>query len=58
MKAMKEFYEAPVCEVLEVKFEGMLCLSNRSLGIGNSSSSDNNVEDRQNGGTWGNGDWF
>ena len=55
---MKEFYEAPVCEVLEVKFEGMLCLSNRSLGIGNSSSSDNNVEDRQNGGTWGNGDWF
>ena len=44
-------------ECVEVKFEGMVCTSNRSLGMSNSSSSDDNVEDRQNGGNWGNGDW-
>ena len=50
------FYEAPVCEVIEVKFEGLICESpTRSLGLG--SGGDDNVEDRQNGGDWGDGDW-
>jgi hypothetical protein len=57
MDTKKQFYEAPRCKVLEVKFEGMICISNRSLGMSSSTGSDNNVEDRQSSGVWGDGGW-
>jgi len=53
----KELYEAPATEIVAVKFERTFCLSDRSLGLSSSTGGDDNVEDRQDGGVWGNGDW-
>ena len=53
----KELYEAPATEIVAVKSERTFCLSDRSLGLSSSTGGDDNVEDRQSGGVWGNGDW-
>jgi len=53
----KELYEAPATEIVAVKFERTFCLSDRSLGLSSSTGGDDNVEDRQDGGVWGNGGW-
>ena len=51
------FYDAPACEIVEVKIEGVICDSgSRSMGLDGSGGS-KNVEDRESSGTWGNGDW-
>ena len=54
----KELYEAPATEIVAVKSERTFCgNSDRSLGMSSSTGGDDNVEDRQSGGVWGDGDW-
>ena len=55
MKRSKEFYEAPAMEVAEVKFEGLICSSNKSMGLEGTGGS-KNVEGREDGGNWGGDD--
>ena len=51
-----KFYEAPACEIVEVKFEGVICDSGtRSLGLDGSGGS-KSLEDRETQGTWGGDD--
>ena len=51
----KQFYESPTSETVEVKMKGILCGS--ELGM-DGASGDRNVEGREDGGSWGNGDWY
>ena len=44
-------------EVAEVKFEGLICSSTKSMGL-EGSGGDKNMEERETQGTWGNGDWM
>ena len=52
---IKKLYEAPTSETVEVKMNGILCDS--QLGT-DGTSGDRNVEGREDGGSWGNGDWY
>ena len=56
MNKNKQLYEIPVMDDIEVEFEGTICISNRTVGI--DSGGDDNAEDRQDGGTWGDGGWY
>ena len=50
------FYEAPACEIVEVKIEGVICDSgSRSMGLDGSGGS-KNVEERESHGSWGGDD--
>ena len=50
------FYEAPACDIVEVKFEGLICQSGtKSMGLEGSGGS-KNVEGREDGGNWGGDD--
>ena len=56
MGIKKQFYNTPVTEIVELRFEtGLLQTSGLGVGSGNGSK---NVESRQDGGSWGNGDWY
>ena len=55
MKIMKKTYSSPTSETVEVKMKGILCGS--ELGM-DGASGDRNVEGREDGGSWGNGDWY
>lgn len=56
MGTEKKFYNTPVTEIVELGFEADL-LQTSGLGVGSGNGSQN-VESRQDGGSWGNGDWY
>ena len=56
MDIQQQFYKAPVTEVVELRFETRL-LQTSGLGVGSGNGS-KDVESRQDGGSWGNGDWY
>ena len=56
MDTKNQFYKAPVTEVVELRFEtGLLQASGLGVGSGNGSQ---NIESREDGGSWGNGGWY
>lgn len=56
MDTKNQFYNTPVTEVVELRFEtGLLQASGLGVGSGNGSKI---IEDRVDGGSWGNGDWY
>lgn len=57
MDTKKQFYKAPVTEVVEIRFETALLQASRGLGIGSGNGSQN-IESREDGGSWGNGGWY
>ena len=55
MNMMKKTYSSPISETVELTMKGILCQSD--LGL-DGDSGNRKLEDRQDGGTWGNGDWY
>ena len=56
MKMSNTLYESPVAEIVELRFETSL-LQTSELGVGSGNGS-NSIESREDGGSWGNGDWY
>lgn len=57
MDIQKQFYKAPVTEVVELRFEtGLLQAS--GLGVGSENGGSQIIEGRDDGGSWGNGGWY
>jgi len=57
MKGINRIYSAPETQITEVRFEKDLLVATGGLGVGSGNGS-KNVEGRQDGGSWGNGDWY
>lgn len=57
MKGINRIYSAPETQITEVRFEKDLLQATSGLGVG-SNNGNKNVEGRQDGGSWGNGDWY
>lgn len=55
MDTKKKFYY-PVSEMVELRFDNSL-LQTSGLGVGSDNGS-RNIENREDGGSWGNGDWY
>ena len=56
MDTKNQFYNTPVTEIVELRFEnGLLQTSGLGVGSGNGSQ---NIESREDGGSWGNGGWY
>lgn len=56
MDTKKQLYNTPVTEIVELGFEtGLLQTSGLGVGSGNGSQ---NIEGREDGGSWGNGGWY
>lgn len=56
MDTKNQFYNTPVTEIVELRFENGL-LQTSGLGVGGGKGSEI-IEDRMDGGSWGNGDWY
>ena len=57
MEATNRIYSTPETQITEVSFERDLLQGTSGLGVGSGNGS-KNAESRQDGGSWGNGDWY